>query len=249
MPWYYVDNGQRNGPKEESDFQLLINTGAIGAETLVWREGMANWRAYKDVIGGATLDSTFGASPSLRDGYCSQCGKPFPSSDMLCYEGAYVCATCKPSFFQKLREGAHLSTAMRYAGFKIRAGAKLIDSIIIWAIQGTLSLIIGALLVRTRSTSAAVGGQVLIVFAQLLVGASYTCWFLVKFGATPGKMACRLKVVMPDGGPISFGRSLGRYFADMLSGMILGIGYVMAAFDEEKRALHDRICDTRVVRT
>jgi uncharacterized RDD family membrane protein YckC len=30
--------------------------------------------------------------------------------------------------------------------------------------------------------------------------------------------------------------------------MILLIGYIMAAFDEEKRALHDRICSTRVVR-
>ena len=38
------------------------------------------------------------------------------------------------------------------------------------------------------------------------------------------------------------------FFAEMLSGMILGIGYLMAAFDDEKRALHDRICDTRVVR-
>jgi uncharacterized RDD family membrane protein YckC len=28
----------------------------------------------------------------------------------------------------------------------------------------------------------------------------------------------------------------------------LFIGYLMAAFDDQKRALHDRICDTRVVR-
>jgi len=34
----------------------------------------------------------------------------------------------------------------------------------------------------------------------------------------------------------------------MLSGMTLGIGYILAAFDAEKRGLHDMICDTRVIR-
>jgi len=29
--------------------------------------------------------------------------------------------------------------------------------------------------------------------------------------------------------------------------MIFMAGYIMAALDDEKRALHDRICDTRVV--
>ncbi|HET6371045.1 MAG TPA: RDD family protein, partial [Nitrospiria bacterium] len=40
----------------------------------------------------------------------------------------------------------------------------------------------------------------------------------------------------------------GRYFAEILSGIILCIGYIMAAFDDEKRALHDRICGTRVIK-
>ena len=38
-----------------------------------------------------------------------------------------------------------------------------------------------------------------------------------------------------------------RYFAQWVSALILMIGYFMAAIDEQKRALHDRICDTRVV--
>jgi uncharacterized RDD family membrane protein YckC len=41
--------------------------------------------------------------------------------------------------------------------------------------------------------------------------------------------------------------AVGRYFAHMLSAFTLYIGYMMAGWDEEKRALHDRICDTRVV--
>jgi uncharacterized RDD family membrane protein YckC len=33
----------------------------------------------------------------------------------------------------------------------------------------------------------------------------------------------------------------------IVSGIILLIGYIMAGFDDEKRALHDRVCDTRVI--
>jgi uncharacterized RDD family membrane protein YckC len=40
---------------------------------------------------------------------------------------------------------------------------------------------------------------------------------------------------------------LGRHFAKILSGIILYIGYLMAFWDDEKRALHDRICSTRVI--
>jgi uncharacterized RDD family membrane protein YckC len=71
---------------------------------------------------------------------------------------------------------------------------------------------------------------------------------LGRFGATLGKMACGLQVVTPYIDKITYMRALGRFFAEMVSYIILGIGYIMAAFDDEKRALHDRICSTRVVK-
>ena len=49
-------------------------------------------------------------------------------------------------------------------------------------------------------------------------------------------------------GKLSYARSLGRHFAKHLSSFALFIGYIMAGLDEEKRALHDRICDTRVIK-
>jgi uncharacterized RDD family membrane protein YckC len=42
---------------------------------------------------------------------------------------------------------------------------------------------------------------------------------------------------------------VGRFFAKILSAMMLWIGFIIAAFDREKRALHDHICGTRVVYT
>jgi uncharacterized RDD family membrane protein YckC len=62
-------------------------------------------------------------------------------------------------------------------------------------------------------------------------------------------MALGLKLLRRDGSKLGIGRIIGRYFSHVISAIILCIGYIMAAFDEEKRALHDRICDTRVIRT
>jgi uncharacterized RDD family membrane protein YckC len=81
----------------------------------------------------------------------------------------------------------------------------------------------------------------------LVLGAAYEVYFLSAHGATPGKMALGLRVIRADGGPISPMLALGRHFAMWISAFILMIGYIMAGFDPEKRALHDRICETRVI--
>ena len=89
--------------------------------------------------------------------------------------------------------------------------------------------------------------QLVVQLAMIIVNGAYTVFFVTKYGATPGKMACGLKIVTPDGDKIRFGRSVGRFFAEMLSGMICYVGYIIAAFDGEKRSLHDHICSTRVI--
>jgi len=40
---------------------------------------------------------------------CSGCGKMFSADDLIQYEGARICADCKPSFVQRLKEGAEVS--------------------------------------------------------------------------------------------------------------------------------------------
>ena len=82
---------------------------------------------------------------------------------------------------------------------------------------------------------------------QVTIGVTYEVVFIGKFGATLGKMACQIKVVTAEGGRVSYLRAFGRYWAKIVSGIICAAGYIMAAFDDEKRALHDRICNTRVV--
>ena len=93
----------------------------------------------------------------------------------------------------------------------------------------------------------AIAGLGVTLLVQFLIGLCYAVFFLGRFAATPGKMACGLLVVRADGSALTYPRAAGRHFADMLSGITLCIGYLIAAFDLEKRALHDHICDTRVV--
>jgi uncharacterized RDD family membrane protein YckC len=69
-------------------------------------------------------------------------------------------------------------------------------------------------------------------------------------GATLGKRALGLRVLKSDGTRLSFGRATGRFFAKaFITGIIpFGIGYIMAGFTDRKRALHDMIADTVVIK-
>ncbi len=65
--------------------------------------------------------------------------------------------------------------------------------------------------------------------------------------ATFGKIIVGIIVTDLDGNRISFAKATGRYFGKFLSGFILGIGYLLAAFTEKKQALHDIISSCLVV--
>jgi hypothetical protein len=85
MNWYYVSAGQQAGPVEEAQLEELFRTGQIQADTLVWREGMANWQSYREVkpvmaqAGAPPIDPNsppvIGVAPGTV--FCSVCGKPY----------------------------------------------------------------------------------------------------------------------------------------------------------------------------
>ncbi|MUG87080.1 RDD family protein [Paenibacillus timonensis] len=64
---------------------------------------------------------------------------------------------------------------------------------------------------------------------------------------TIGKLAVGAKIVDGEGERISILRSIGRYFSQFLSALLLFIGFLMIAFSAEKRGLHDWICNTFVL--
>ena len=61
-------------------------------------------------------------------------------------------------------------------------------------------------------------------------------------------MAVGIKVTDLHGNRIGFGRASGRYFGKFISAMIIGIGYVMAAFTKRKQGLHDMMAGCLVIR-
>jgi uncharacterized RDD family membrane protein YckC len=240
MDWYYAEDSERKGPVSEPDFNELVRTGRIRPETQVWREGWPDWRPFS-ATGGVTT-----TADGVTSARCVECSRAFPTTEMVQYQDSFVCPDCKPVFFQKVKEGIEPRREMDYAGFWIRFAAKFIDGVIVgvpgYAVQfGSMALFQDP---EVATVVMLVGW--LISFSLQI---AYSTWMNGKFGATVGKMACGLRVVTPTGGKISYGLACGRFFAELVSAMVFYIGYIMVGFDEEKRALHDRICNTRVVRS
>ena len=65
--------------------------------------------------------------------------------------------------------------------------------------------------------------------------------------ATLGKMALGIIVTDLSGNRVSFGKASGRHFGQILSVLILGIGFLMVAFTAKKQGLHDIIAGCLVV--
>jgi uncharacterized RDD family membrane protein YckC len=273
MRWYYAEGKRKVGPMTEIEIDQLALEGKITPDTLVWNEKTLRWKPYRalkdDDIDNQTSKET---GPDTRtaipengvpveqldtqvEPVCDECGRSFPVDEMVSYGESMICATCKPLFFQKLKEGS-LLPAMRYAGFWIRVAAKIIDGIVLWLVNMIFSLVAGfaiTMLFFGSTEKDALHPGVFIVYGflyivQIAFHAAYDTYFVGKYAATPGKMVCGIRIVTADGDKLTYLRAFARHFAEFLSGIILGIGYIMVAFDREKRALHDHICNTRVIK-
>ena len=84
----------------------------------------------------------------------------------------------------------------------------------------------------------------------LLIAGGYFTLFTAAGGQTIGKMAARIRVVPADGevGRVPLGHSVLRAVAYLVSALPAGLGFVPALIGSEKRAIHDRLADTRVVK-
>ncbi len=263
MKWYYADAGRQVGPVEDAQLDELVRSGAVRDDTLVWREGLASWQPHSLARGPAKpIPIPAAAVPiAAETRFCSECGRPYPASEMVTIGSATVCAQCKPLFMQRVREGGQAVGVRRYGGFWIRFVALIIDSIILGVVGLIITLPLR--LILGVSTLTAVNAQdpnaVLAMLPMMLgmvgismavnvvLGVLYEGYFVSTRGGTIGKLALGLQIIRVDGSRLSFGQAAGRYFARILSGIILYIGFIMAGFDPEKRSLHDRICNTLVI--
>ncbi len=266
MQWYYALNGQRLGPISQEEFVKLVTDGVVRSDTLVWTQGMAEWKPYSTVAASGPAPASFGApatsGAAVDDGteVCAVSGKRYPRSQMINYGGKWISAEYRDEFFQRQREGvaqqfvgeSAVPGPFGYGGFWRRFCAVFLDGLITGVIGMVVGAIVGFIFGASgslRNTNGAILMQVIIQLISMGIGISYYVYFIRKSDATPGKMAMGLKVLRSDGSKLSVGRIIGRYFAHILNAFTIGIGYLIAAFDDQKRGLHDHVCDTRVVKT
>lgn len=152
--------------------------------------------------------------------------------------------------------------AWQPGGFWIRFVAALIDSFILSVPMIVIISVFGAGIVagigevKTEDEQAAAAVAGLVAFMVIWPMFIIVSWLYEALmtaserGATVGKRAVGLRVVKSDGTRMTFGRATGRHFAKALITPLIpfAIGYIMAGFTDRKRALHDMIADTIVVK-
>lgn len=254
MQWYYSISGQRLGPIPHEELERLIQTGSITGDALVWRQGMDQWKTLDEVR--LRDPALFAIAPPPLPGAGEGSSESTPTS----YR--------RPMRLELEEPRPPAPEVLLYAGFWRRAAAFLID-FFLWSFvcQILMRLIMqrffpdvlellqtidqaGPFSYQLSPAEAVVLGRFYGVMALVAVGWAilYDLIFIPRYSATPGKMLLGLKLVRANNKPLGFFRIVARCLAKVLSGVpTLGIGFLLAAIDDQKRGLHDFVCNTRVV--
>lgn len=118
---------------------------------------------------------------------------------------------------------------MIYSGFWRRFGAWFLDAMIMLV----PAVLIGWLLPY-------VGGLILGLFYKPVFEAS-------ALKGTPGKAMLGMVVISEAGDRLTLKQAYIRYFCSILSGFVLGIGYIMNLFTAKRQTLHDMISESIVI--
>jgi uncharacterized RDD family membrane protein YckC len=212
--------------------------------------------------------SKCGANVAEGAAFCAACGAPMsstagerPSAQVSSTPGPNPPAV--PVYVPPAWQAPAARPPVAYAGFWLRFVALVIDLIVIYFVRAILFMPFGlgtglhgwhvmfhgghpqdmgelmpmlGLVIRIAMISAVIQW----LYFSLSESSSWQ--------ATLGKKALGLAVTDLEGRRIGFGRATGRYFAKILSSLILFIGWLMAGFTEKKQALHDMIAGTLVLR-
>lgn len=178
---------------------------------------------------------------------CSRCGGTFCWNCLVDIGNRPYCATCKTEQLLDLRSGVEYG-GLRLSGFWQRAGAYMLDYLIqlvaMYAIFIPVGLV-GAMMAEGGDPSLwflllyPIGFAVVIAYEALMLQK--------KNGQTVGKMALRIRVVRPDGSPITKGQAWGRATMRLVLGCLIIVDYLVYFFTPEKTTLHDMVVGTRVV--
>lgn len=232
-----ASDGREYGPVTLEELRHWCGEGRVGPGTLIWLATESRWQT------AATVDQLKWDLPSPPAIQVSNPSRSQPES-----EAPTGAAT-----------GLFNLDALRPAGFWIRLAAYFVDMLILGAMvrlltmpwADALDLAQNNAFAELKKTSPDL--QVLFQFWRLMLAIeipahfAYFVGFNGSWGATPGKLLLGLRIVDTDGSPLGYRRAFLRHCAEWLTQITFGLGFVICAFDPQKRALHDRLARTRVV--
>ena len=203
-----------------------------------------------------------GAANQSDSRFCHACGfrlatmSPQPATPLLlscrrCHSanepGATFCYSCgfpldDPGLHQR---GASMASGAP-AGFWIRFLAWLMDSVVLVIAHLAVLVLLPGISIEEYYSENYLWTTADTIMA--LAGAAYYTIGVSAFSTTLGKRALGLYVLRRDGTRVGPLRAFGRHLASGVSALLLFVGYLMIGWSNDKRGLHDHICDTVVVK-
>jgi len=188
--------------------------------------------------------------PEVSEGvrHCGRCDLTYCSNCLVDISGLPHCHGCKNEELLDIRSGVD-RTALSLSGIGKRFVALIID----WIVTGIPNWLLTSMwqiAVPMMSGSSFNPSFFWIYIPTFGIPILYESLMLSnKNGQTLGKMAMNIRVVRPDGSPISTGQAWGRTLLRIVFGCLIIFDYVPAFFTSEKTTLHDMAVATRVIDT
>lgn len=167
--------------------------------------------------------------------FCSRCGTQIS-------ENVNFCQKCG----NPLAVPGNPPGILEYAGFWKRFLSSIIDAIIVNILGLVIGFMFGFMYGLTLGTAEGVEGPSFIM-GLLISWIYYAGLESSPRQATYGKSAIGIIVTDLNGNRISFGKATARYFAKIISALLLLIGFLMIGFTEKKQGLHDIIAGCYVI--
>lgn len=107
--WYYASDEERKGPVTEHAIQSLYAMKQVSADTLVWQDGMTDWKPLSETELAAVLEIPLPEGDAWQT--CAYSGERGKQSVMVPLDGYFILAEHKDSAVDFIKQGGELPKA------------------------------------------------------------------------------------------------------------------------------------------
>jgi uncharacterized RDD family membrane protein YckC len=270
--WYISRDGKaREGPFTQQQVRLMLRTGQLRPHMLGWAQGQEGWRGLGEIPDLADVPPPL-PMKTIIDPETRTPPPPLAEAPMMTpalapeiaprewarapqAQVAVAAEVAPPRAIQSTPLGS--GEALPNAGFWLRLVAVVIDTII----TGTMSACANyavyfawGLILRASDGKISIDEAMPFIIITVSLAAIAINWLYYaglessRRQATLGKLAMGLRVTDMNFARLRFKQATGRYFAKFVSAIILGVGFLMAAWTTRKQGLHDIMAETLVLR-